>query len=1191
MPDEDRRLAALHAYQILDTEPEFEFDDLTALAAEICQTPMAMISLLDGTKQWFKSRVGTDVLETPQSVSFCQYVVSSGELVLIPDATQDGRMVGSPLVTEEGKRFYAGAPLTTEEGEVVGALCVVDTAPRVLTPFQLRALETLSRQVIAQMELRKNLLEQRQTAGKLREQAALLDRARDAILVRDLNHHIIYWNQGAQNLYGWTSEEVEGKSIAELLYRDTSSFQAATSATLRDGEWMGEIEHTAKDGRVLTVSGRWSLMRDALGNPTSILAINSDITEKKKAEVLELEHQGLVRMASRLSKVGAWSVDVARMDVKWSDEACAILDLVPDEVDPQTYITRYFEGEARETLLKAFDDGVKFGTPYDLELPFVTHLGRHGWLRVVGEAVRDDQGGIVCVRGAIQDVTDRREAETSLATSHERFRQLAESMPMIVWTARPEGVLDFANHHLWDYTGLPPNTPQEGLFPSILHSDDFERVDAAWFESMESGKPFEIEYRLKRHDGEYRWFRVQIQAARDDQGLIVNWYGTAIDIHETKKLQEESTLLAERLTTTMESITDGFLTMDLEWRFTYANEAAVNLLMTPREVLLGEVAWELFPDAVGSSFDLNYRKALDENRDIEFEEFYAPIDRWLEVHAYPSAEGVAVHFRDISDRKRASRQLIEQSALLSNAQRIGRMGSWDFEIATSKLIWSDATCDLFGMDPNEFDGTLDQFFSLVVPEDRQKLANALDPAAMTGDSIHNEYRIQRADGEIRWMYERGTIERDASDNPIRRFGMVTDITERHQAALSLRKANEDLEARVELRTAELERTNQELRQAKVVAESANLAKSEFLSRMSHELRTPMNAILGFGQLLEMSELSDDSKDSLSYILKAGRHLLVLINDVLAITQVEIGETGVSLEPVSVAELLRECHALMRTIAGDHRVIIELQPFTETYVQADRHKLRQAFLNLISNGIKYNKKGGVLTIRVERVSNHEVAIHFMDTGVGISESNLTKLFTPFERLDAAGHIEGTGLGLALSKSLVEAMEGTLTVTSEREKGSCFTVQLHESTEAADAMPAEMPSFKLNIQSQGRATILVIEDNMTNVGLLERIFAVHEEWEMIVAMQGRMGLALAKEHHPDMILLDLHLPDISGKEVLAALKLDPELAGIPVVMISADALSKRSEELVEAGAFRYMTKPFDLPELFLAVDEALQSRSSS
>ncbi len=1164
------------------------FDDLAALVAEACGAEVVAISISTDVVKSQVHGVGLENLSPVAESAIVKEVEQTKLPVVIENASEDSRFSNDSLVTEKPfLRFIAAMPLIGDDGDLLGILLVADPDIRGLSPSQVQSLGAIQKVIVTKIQLLNILATQHQTASDLRHKSNLLDLTRDAILVRDLEHKIVYWNEGASRIYGWTKEEAVGKNISELLYEDPEDFSAGMAICIEQGSWIGEIRHRAKDGRHLLVECRWTLVRDEAGNPQAILSTKTDITERREAEEMIAEKQNVLQMASRISRIGAWSVEVPSMKRVWSDEIKRIFEV--DEISTTGVEPQFdtYPEPGRSQIRQLFQECVSNGASFDVELPFVSPKGHHLWVRVVAEAVRDKSGAIVKVQGAIQDLTEQKNAANSLAASEERFRTLANAMPMIVWTATSEGEIDYSNQYFSTYTGIAQSEPAGSRWQQTLHPDDLERCFEEWAISLRDSTPYEIEYRLKENkSGEFRWFLVQAQPVFGAEGQVIKWYGTGIDIHDTKALQEEATQLAHSLSTTLESITDGFLTMDREWRFTYVNSEAEYLLMTSREKMLGQVAWELFPEAIDSSFYVNYHKAVEQGSSISFEEYFPPIDRWLDLHAYPSSEGLAVHFRDISDRKQALQKLEEQKSLLTDAQRIGQMGSYILNLQTSTLHWSESFGELIGRPAVENEASLEEFYSFVVPEDREKVRQVTVAPYRVDEALENQFRIQKPNGEIRWVATRGTTEFDAAGKAVRRLGLMRDITDQQLAAEALKRTNAELEEMVVKRTEQLEKSNHELLIAKESAETANLFKSTFLSRMSHELRTPMNAILGFGQLLELSDLDEESKDSLSHILKAGRHLLNLINDVLEISRVEIGEIGLSLEPVELLELLKECESLMKTISRDHEIAITTRSEASVYVMADRQKLRQVFLNVISNGIKYNNAGGSVTISVARVEDDRVAISFEDTGIGISESNMKRLFLPFERL-GIGDVEGTGLGLSLSRSLVEAMGGQMSATSVEGTGSTFVVELRDAVEEHAQMSQSLPHVThSNAWNTGSAKILIIEDNLTNVALLEKLFAAQPEVELIIAMQGRLGLQLAKKHKPDLVLLDLHLPDINGDEVISLLKLDEELKDIPVIIMSADAFAHRAESLLELGAFQYVTKPFILHDLLQKVDLALK-----
>ena len=389
----------------------------------------------------------------------------------------------------------------------------------------------------------------------------------------------------------------------------------------------------------------------------------------------------------------------------------------------------------------------------------------------------------------------------------------------------------------------------------------------------------------------------------------------------------------------------------------------------------------------------------------------------------------------------------------------------------------------------------------------------------------------------------------------------------------------------------VEQRTAELGQARHAADEANRSKSEFLSRMSHELRTPLNAVLGFGQLLELEPLEPNQREAVDQIMKGGRHLLDLINEVLDISRIEAGELALSPEAVHVPELMQDAVDLIKPLAAPNgiQVVVDTATTQNDYVFADRQRAKQILLNLLSNAVKYNRPRGTVAVSCEHVGDTRLRISVTDTGHGIPAERIDQLFVAFERLGAEHTgVEGTGIGLALSKRLAEVMGGTLTVESQLGHGSTFSVELPrvegpvERYERLNGRGADGPT---PTPARDRHVILHIEDNLSNATLVERILAQRVDVELIPAMQGRLGLELAREHRPDVVLLDLHLPDMNGEQVLHRLRDDPLTSSIPVIIVSADATSGHVQRLLSAGATAYLTKPIDVHELLGALERTL------
>jgi len=391
----------------------------------------------------------------------------------------------------------------------------------------------------------------------------------------------------------------------------------------------------------------------------------------------------------------------------------------------------------------------------------------------------------------------------------------------------------------------------------------------------------------------------------------------------------------------------------------------------------------------------------------------------------------------------------------------------------------------------------------------------------------------------------------------------------------------------------LREKNVELESARFVAEQANQAKSEFLSGMSHELRTPLSAILGFAQLIESGSPQPtlSQKRSIDQILKAGWYLLELINEVLDLSLIESGQLSLSLEPVSLAEVMYECEAMIEPQARGRGVNLAFCRFeTPYFVRADRTRVKQILINLLSNAIKYNKVGGTVSVECRPGSPESIRISVEDTGAGLTQGQLAQLFQPFNRLGQKASIEeGTGIGLVVCKRLIDSMGGVIGVESTVGNGCVFWVELPrmsgpESTPGTDepALLAEPPAHSgAAVQS-----LLYVEDNPANLMLVQDLVARRHDVRLLSARDGQRGIDIARATLPDVILMDINLPGISGIEALRILAEDPATAHIPVVALSANAIPRDIEKGLRAGFFRYLTKPIKLSEFMDTLDVALR-----
>ena len=405
----------------------------------------------------------------------------------------------------------------------------------------------------------------------------------------------------------------------------------------------------------------------------------------------------------------------------------------------------------------------------------------------------------------------------------------------------------------------------------------------------------------------------------------------------------------------------------------------------------------------------------------------------------------------------------------------------------------------------------------------------------------------------------------------------------------LRIDKASLEKQVREHAAVLLELNASLEQARREADRSNASKSVFLATMSHELRTPLNAILGFAQILNSETLptTPEQKRAFSkHILQAGKHLLVLINEVLDLARVESGALTMSIEPVGVAQVFQECEALIAPLADKRGIAVTFPPAGDACVLCDRTRLKQVLINLLSNAIKYNREHGTVTVCCEVGRDGRIRIGVRDTGAGLDAAQLGQLFQPFNRLGRdVGVEEGTGIGLALTRHLVELMGGAIHVESTVDVGSTFWTEFAACAQAVPAR-AEGGAAAVSLRrSRSCRTVLYIEDNPANLDLVQEILRPRSDLRLISAPDGQEGIDLARQHLPHVILVDINLPGFDGYEIRRILRADPRTARIPVIAVSASAMPGDVKRGLDAGFYRYITKPIDIDAFTAAIDTAL------
>ena len=696
-------------------------------------------------------------------------------------------------------------------------------------------------------------------------------------------------------------------------------------------------------------------------------------------------------------------------------------------------------------------------------------------------------------------------------------------------------------------------TPHE-----FLHPDDLKWVAVRVLELEPGAELAPMETRCLSKDGSWKWFE-WIARRDDDSGLI---FGVARDVTDLRAQREALRADELQLQAIVDNSGSAIFVKDRLSRYVLVNDAFLHPIGKTADEVIGKTAAEIWPEAA-DTLDRDRDTRLLEQGDVETSDDQVELadgaHTFMTVR-FPlrdSADhivGFAGITTDITERTRIEEAFGERQRLLDTIVRaspdivtiIDRSGRvTDISEASKTILGFDLENPVHEevaalVHPDDVPGIIDQYAKLLTLQETR---------------LDISYRVKHHDGHWVTLDSRGQA-------------IIGDDGASAGVVVISRDVTADLEF------------EEQLRAAAGVAENASEAKSDFLSRMSHELRTPLNSVLGFAQLLEMDGLPPQQDEAVGHILRAGRHLLNLIDEVLDIARIESGRLDLAVEPVALASVLHDAVNLAGPLAEERHVEIALDlslcPYN-AHVEADRQRLLQVMLNLLSNGIKYNVTGGRVQVSASLRDGERTAIAVTDTGPGIAPEDIGRVFEPFDRLGAElTGIEGTGVGLTLSKYLVERMGGSIDLQSQVEVGCTFTVDL-PSAVAPASLEDDGDTVVDPSGYKGTIRILHIEDNLANLELVEQVLTRRQPVELLAAMYGCLGLDLARSHRPDLILLDLHLPDMSGVDVLDELRRDPVTRDTPVVIVSADATATQIRRLHGKGATAYLTKPIDIHEL--------------
>lgn len=871
-----------------------------------------------------------------------------------------------------------------------------------------------------------------------------------------------------------------------------------------------------------------------------------------------------------------------------------------------------FFGQEEAQRIRAREQAVvETGKSVELEELLMLH-GEKKWFSTTKSLYLDSRSRPIGIVGIARDITQRKQAEVVLRDNEERLR--------LALTAAQQGLYDLnvqtgetiVNAEYATMLGYSLAELQEtnARWLERLHPDDREQVARVYQAYLAGEIPvYQVEFRQKTKNGDWKWIlSLGKIVAWDEAGQPLRMLGTHTDISDRKRLEAERQRTAEERWRTeklriefklLENILEVILAGYWDWNvpnqqtyfsptwkrmFGYEDHELPNILETWQQLMLPE---DLTRSIQNLNQHIHSRGQIPFCNEVRYQHkngstiWVICSGRVIEWDGDGNPLRVIGCHIDITARKQAEEALRKSERRYATLTEAAPVAICQFDAAGYCIFANERWGEMTGQPTETALGM--GWLQTVPPEDRDQAADAWLQSLQQNQRFQNESRCLRPDGSIAWFYAQVLPEIDVNDCVVGYIGTLTDITDRKKAEQTMHLANIELARATRL-------------------------KDEFLANMSHELRTPLTAILGMSDMLQQEiygALNDKQQQYLEIISQSGNHLLTLINDILDLAKIESGKIELEVRSTSIKALCQSSLSFIKQIAHQKHIQLETRILAGAdEVNLDERRIRQALINLLSNAVKFTPEGGRVTLEVRRNDSQQI-IQFciIDTGIGIAAEDMSKLFQAFMQIDSKlnRHYGGTGLGLALVKQIVELHHGTVEVTSTVGQGSCFIITLpdHKSLDFAptqamqsdqnEPSPSTPDATSGNEAKSGQPPviaplILLAEDNETNVETFSS-YLTNYGFNLIVASNGREAIDLAKAHHPDLILMDIQMPEVDGLEAIRCIRADPELATTPIIALTALAMTGDREKCLAAGATEYFAKPMSLRQLKTVIQRLL------
>jgi hypothetical protein len=988
---------------------------------------------------------------------------------------------------------------------------------------------------------------------------ALLQQGSAAVALCDAQGRVQWCNRVLLDLCGGAAADGHGQDLARLLAlseADTSRLQHALREgrplqlpeMLIAGSWWRAQLSVLPDGRRAT---HWSTV-DELHRQTA--------EARRLAELLDL--------AQDFGRLAVWERDAQSLQGRWDRHMYRFWGLSEGDGTPDFDVAaNSIVAEDRAGVSQAFRHSIRRAGTYSHRYRVRASDGVVRQVHSQWVVKNGPCGAPERVLGIVMDDTEAWDLARAHAETAEQLALALELGNIVVFRHDLRSDLVKISDNAFQLLGV--QTPEGSLSAEALrqmvHPDDQPGLRSSLEKAVASGAPVDQETRFRHADGSWRHVLTRRVLQRDAQGHPVALLGVGLDLSERVESGKRQTELMRQFELTTRAAGIGYWCVEAENNRPRWSEQTFLLHGLPADAeALSMHAWlqRFVHPADRDAVQLRYQgwvkrggpNLVQEMRIVRTDGTTRHVLSYSRLEGSPGRYDFYGVLMDVTERRAAEAALHQASERAALATRAAGMGTWEQDLVSGQSYWDEQMWRLRGLQPRTQPLTEDERMALVHPDDREATLRELTQATIEGRLSNLEFRVRWPDGQWRLIASRSTAVRDEQGLPTRRIGVNWDVTDTRSAQMA--------------------------REEKLLAQRESQAKSQFLSRMSHELRTPLNAVLGFAQLL----LTDGERVTvetrrrrLEQIHGAGQHLLSLINDVLDLSNLDGGGLRIAAQPVPLAALVAETLPLVERQARQRKVKLRSGALAGVAL-ADATRLRQVLLNLLTNALKYNREGGQVLVEAEAEPG-VVRLRVSDTGRGMSEAQLQQAFEPFNRLGLESEgIEGTGIGLPIVKALVEHMGGTVQARSVPGEGSAFEVCLPEGaaqgrSEPAAATPAAAVTLAVRPAGQpGR--LLYIEDNPVNLLIVQELLALRPDLELHTATDGLSGISVALDRRPDLILVDMQLPDIDGHEVLRRLRADQATAAIPCISLSANAMPEDIERALQAGFDDYWTKPLDL-----------------